>query len=478
MKKRFGPKSLIPVGIGLLTFSAFVGSVSGSLAWWAYSTRASVSYQGTSVTTAEQLQIGLKISKANFDTEDKINALTALGLFEEPELATANYRYFFTNAGGGLSSTVVKTYLQTENVYSVNELAPISSRYYSSGPLFGDTYYNEETGKTMILKDNWVEIEHVATEGELPATATNGVSMMVDATSKIMKYNGIEWSESSLTGTVATAGDLPTNTEFHLYDTLEARNPLNTEIAPTKKYVRIPFVFRIVKINSTGVDDRYAAGRPIFIENIDASASSINPTAQIGKGIRLYFNNGTLNNRIIVNPGDETTTNVADMRTIVAGALDLNNDGYYDRYVTGPNIGDEIIYGDYSGTATNTFENDVDPTTLSNINEIADAGDLEDLENSHTTFLARHAPDSLCYNDYSGLTRRYAEYRTANSLKTTYSRGRLSGGLPMCVTGDASKHFLAELDTTIWLEGWDHAVIDREIKHEFNLGLTFEIDNA
>ena len=67
MKKKFGLKKMIPVGISLLTFATFVGSISGSLAWWAYSTRAAVSYQGTSVSTSEQLQIGLKLLKAKFD---------------------------------------------------------------------------------------------------------------------------------------------------------------------------------------------------------------------------------------------------------------------------------------------------------------------------------------------------------------------------------------------------------------------------
>ena len=94
MKKKFGLKKMIPVGIGLLTFAGFVGSISGSLAWWAYSTRVSAAYQGTSVTTTEQLQIGLKISKADAAKADAIvTALIPFGVTEDTHIADEDYRY-------------------------------------------------------------------------------------------------------------------------------------------------------------------------------------------------------------------------------------------------------------------------------------------------------------------------------------------------------------------------------------------------
>ena len=79
-------KSFIPVGVGLLTFATLVGSISGSLAWWAYSTRVSVSYQGTSVNTSEQLQIGLKLDANVFGTDE----IEDLGLKEDTSLATVD----------------------------------------------------------------------------------------------------------------------------------------------------------------------------------------------------------------------------------------------------------------------------------------------------------------------------------------------------------------------------------------------------
>ena len=51
--------SLFLVGAALTTFLAFVGTTTGTLAWYAYSTRVSLSYTGTSVSATEQLQIGI-----------------------------------------------------------------------------------------------------------------------------------------------------------------------------------------------------------------------------------------------------------------------------------------------------------------------------------------------------------------------------------------------------------------------------------
>ena len=49
MKASFKKWRLVTAAMGLLSFAAFVGSISGSIAWWAYSTRAGVSFTGTAV---------------------------------------------------------------------------------------------------------------------------------------------------------------------------------------------------------------------------------------------------------------------------------------------------------------------------------------------------------------------------------------------------------------------------------------------
>ena len=386
---KFSFKKLIPAGIGLITFAAFVGSISGSLAWWAYSTRASVSYQGTSVTTSEQLQIGLKLDATSDNIDTVISSLTTLGLVEDTELANTNYRYIFANAGSGLTATVIKTYLEKEGLYATDELAPVTTRTYTEG------------------------------------------------------------------------------SDLHLYESLIQGDALNNTTADKSKYVHIPFVFRIIKLNAVSTDDKYAGGRKIYLSKAIAEASNDNPSSKIQNAIRVHFNNGTASEQFILNAGDTTTTDASQMYTNVAGCLDLDGDGYYDN-----NGGTEIMYGDYTGSATNTFVQDTDSTELSDLNGIGT--DVSDLEN-HSTFLARHRNGNTCYEDYSGLTLGKAYYKTLESIKPDDSSAILSGGRTLCTTASTG-NCLAELETTIWLEGWDHEVVDSEISHKFNLGLQFQID--
>lgn len=410
----FKLSKMIPVGLGLLTFAGIVGSISGSLAWWAYSTRVSVSYQGTSVTTSEQLQVGLKLDTQFFD-DAKVASLVALGL-EEDESATiyeldgegnpvidpvsgekiALYRYVFAKAGGGLPADTIKTYLEAEGVYSVNELAPITSRTYTTG------------------------------------------------------------------------GD------FKLWESLVAGQQVNTETALKEKYTHLPFAFRILKLNAVSEDDKYTSGRDIYLSKIQALASSDNPDSKIGHALRIYID-GT--NQFILNPNPEL--NVETGETVVCGALDLNPDHLYDTYFDGPNKDQEIIYGDYTVTGTtSTFVQDGEPTVLSNINgvDLPEDFDYTKLGENRTTFLAAHADGMTCYTNYSGITKGVAQYKTIKAIQPDATHAKLVGGESLCTTTDESGNFIANLDLTIWLEGWDHEVVDTAISHKFELNLQFQID--
>ena len=389
MKNKFGLKKLAPFGIGLLVLATFVGSISGSLAWWAYSTRVAVSYQGTSVSTSEQLQIGLKLDSAKFTDEE----IEDLGLEEDVSLAGGGYRYVFSKAGGGLPANTISKYLEAEGVYATNELAPVTSGTYTSG----------------------------------------------------------------------TSG-------FGLKESLISGHQNNTTPALTSKYVHIPFVFRILKLNAVGESDKYAGERDIYLSKVVAEASSANASAKVQNALRMHINNGTVSEQFILNPGSEET-DPSKMYTTVAGALDLNKDGYYDY----DNSGEEIVYGYYSGTPTHLVADAPAPTVLSDINNVgASSEELADLSN-FTTFLAAHGTGKTYYEDYDGLTLGTAQYKTMSQIKPDDTQPTLVGGLALCQTA-SSGNYLAELETTIWLEGWDHNVVDSEKSHQFNLGLQFIID--
>ena len=74
MKKLNTAKTLFGF-LGLATFASLVGTVSGTLAWYSYTTRVTVSYSGTSIENTVQLQIGIasetKMPHVNGDADNE-----------------------------------------------------------------------------------------------------------------------------------------------------------------------------------------------------------------------------------------------------------------------------------------------------------------------------------------------------------------------------------------------------------------------
>ena len=53
---------LITAALFLLVASAFAGSIAGTLSWYVYYVKATLSFKGTSVADAEQIQVGIETS--------------------------------------------------------------------------------------------------------------------------------------------------------------------------------------------------------------------------------------------------------------------------------------------------------------------------------------------------------------------------------------------------------------------------------
>lgn len=121
--------NLLKLAIGVLSLSSvasLVGSISGTIAWYAYSTRALVSYTGTSVQSTTQLQIGIKSDiPIDFTTNaELIQDVTFLG--------DSNHYYFMKVGSGGMPAAVINDYLSAKG-YATNVLEPISSYGYNTG---------------------------------------------------------------------------------------------------------------------------------------------------------------------------------------------------------------------------------------------------------------------------------------------------------------------------------------------------------
>ena len=113
--------------LGIATFASLVGTVSGTLAWYAYNSRVTLSYSGTSVENSVQLQIGLACAHEMIANDtDEMDAF--LETMEDPEIINGVY-YYFAPMGYGLSSSVINAYL-AEFGFATNELEPITSGYF------------------------------------------------------------------------------------------------------------------------------------------------------------------------------------------------------------------------------------------------------------------------------------------------------------------------------------------------------------
>lgn len=133
--------------LGVATFASLVGTVSGTLAWYAYNTRTSISYSGTSVENSVQLQIGLASdTPINIDNDSWNNTMS------DPELVDGKYCYF-APLGYGLDSGVINAYLSAKG-YATNELSPVTSGYYDpADTLSSFGLYSSPTIQTPNSKD-------------------------------------------------------------------------------------------------------------------------------------------------------------------------------------------------------------------------------------------------------------------------------------------------------------------------------------
>ena len=389
-------KPLLSIGFGALVFAGFAGSISGSLAWWAYSTRVSIGYHGTSVASSEQLQIGIK-TRAD---------LSSLGMTQvwvgedddETPYVDERTSYYFCDAGTGLQAEVIARYLRYEHQYAIDELVPVTSGSYA-------------IDDALSLKGALV----------------SGV-------------------------------------------------PFNSSAAEKDKYVFIPLAFRIMKYDSNN-QLQPVKGENIWLSETMVEASTVND-GDVYKAIRMYtegYEATTVDDvttlspvRRLINPSSTSNTRG---QTAVAGLLDIGGSGFYDTYeYNGENYA--IVYGESNLTqqqliAAEDEKQEVGDSGIVDFNETGN-----DTEKS--TFVSRYAEGTFHPHELSDISPKYQVYDTLGSVKPNdSSSGVLSGGKPLAATDLTNG--IADLDLTIWLEGWDHNVIDKENRHSFNLGLQFMI---
>lgn len=367
---------------GIMISAGFAGSLAGTLAWWSYSTRSSITFYGTSVDISDMLQIGL-------ETETD---MTSKGLL--PTEVIEGHSYAFADPGKGLPVTAIRYYLEQTGSYAVDKLSPVTSGSYAG--------------------DN--------SEATLKKAVVGGTS-----------YSG--------------------------------------ERAKKDHYVYLPLVFRVLRLDAIA-GNSYAKKQDIWL-----SQAFVNPVDEVEDGnvykaVRMYVD-GTIKNaednyvptRFIVNPSQTGNSTVS---TKVGGPLNLQGgDEYYDYYY---NMEDgkeyEILYGEIEESPAPVYTKQIGDSGLDPIN----GSDLVD----ESTFLAKHMDGIQRCTSFKAKT---ATYETLGTVTPSDDGGHLTGGKPFCTTRD-DDNALARVDLTIYMEGWDHNVVDDENGHFFSLDLIFQIDSS
>ncbi len=246
--------------------------------------------------------------------------------------------------------------------------------------------------------------------------------------------------------------------EFKLYEAPEYGKVYNEKAADKKDYVVLPFAFRILDENDQPVKDK-----KIWLTDavVEASAGQY-----INRAVRMHVKNQE--RQFLVNPSDDTT---GTKYTQVGGLLDLDGDGTYDFNASGSQ---EYFYGEFDtehssiSYASTEYGIDYDHADLENVNHTP--------YEEQSTFLAKHNEHAKIASFSTDYVKRayYYPFGQVNPsiISGSYTEG--DTGIPISKT-DAT-YGIGYATLTIYLEGWDFSVVDKEIDHSFNLGLTFEIN--
>lgn len=225
--------------LGLSTTASLVGSVSGTIAWYAYSTRALISYSGTSVQSTTQLQIGIK---SDIEVDFKTNTpLLDHVTFE----GDTNHYYFMKVGAGGMPAAIINEYLSAKG-YTTNVLEPLSSYTYQTGGNF-DLRNRPLTNKpyepyTAAEKSKYAEIPFV-------------FRILAANTSTSTYIGGQDIFLSGAVAKAASANDGKINESIRLYIDRTASNKSNYILNPSKAQNGKTKVAGVLDLSSDGYYD-------------------------------------------------------------------------------------------------------------------------------------------------------------------------------------------------------------------------------
>ena len=356
-----------------LTVVSIIGTTAGSLAWYAYSRRAHLSFIGTSVAKSALLNVGI-VDDGYYLTDDK------LAQYDLSREEFDNHSIVFTHKTDGLDYRAIRDYL-FKSIYSVDMLFPVSTQ-------------------ARTLND------------------ANDFTL----------YESPNYGETSITTT-----------------------------AKTSHYVKLPLAFRMADIDGASIKNQ-----DIWLTDATVEASG----EKIHQSVRLFVENSQ--RKFLMKPADKTTNTGS---TKVGGLLDLDGDGTYDYHQTNYK---EYYYGQYIGQVVNASEPYGIPKDQA---PYINANGVEDEVES--TFYAKHNEFAKII-DLQQVGPRVCEYHTFGTVRPLVDDegNYYAGATGIPVSNTDSDDGVGYTTFTIFIEGWDHTVVDKAAGYSFNLGLRFETNRT
>lgn len=224
-------------------------------------------------------------------------------------------------------------------------------------------------------------------------------------------------------------------------------------------FVKLPLAFRVGNSANQG-----AINTDVWLTGATVQAEAEN----IHEAVRVFIENSQ--RKFLMKPASAATT---QGETKVGGLLDLDGDGTYDYDSTSVNHY-EYYYGQYTGEISHDSEEyggSQSEAPMVNVNGVTDTS-------APSTFYAKHNISSKIINNLDSITPKVAQYETFGTVNPSIDEnGNFVVGITgIPITQTDSADGIGYATFSIFIEGWDHSVIDKASGYDFNLDLKFEIN--
>ena len=490
------------IGSGLITVDtcALVGSITGTFAWYGYSTRATATLTGTSFDEAANLQLGI-VTQYEYENN--------LAFDESAPEVPYDYDNRDNNANANWKTKIKETVSvdpdSGENVYTkvvrnIDSLAEADDKNICWSPIGG--------GLREAAIKAYLDEYGYSTGSMRPSTSGRTTKdVLIDNPNYDDTQPENQWTNPSKIASEEDIDIQPKEMSIYQYD--------GKEDAEQSDYVVIPLALRVSDLKGDFKDNV-----DIFLSDVDASIlTEGKENNNLKKGLRVdfkVFHDESDVKHTILNPG----SSAVEGKTALGGLLDLNRDGYVDVDKVDYEYAkrSELLYGavksvvwdehnvenpaydpndttstepqyvmvanpDYDATYNNTVP-ELIPETAKTLYDHTDAIDLDNydfpihLSNSEADYAKRyHQRNTYTVKSFEAYEQSWkGDNNSVDGLIAKFDDSlRLEHGTAIANTGDEK---LVYCTLTIWIEGWDEAIDSSILDVEYGLGLQFQVNRV